>query len=308
MEELEFMKNKILSGLLLVAMIASMFSFMSIGVSAKSIVDWADDPVGSITSLSINEFDETLMADGVSQLMYALLGKKNSDADIAKAKWFPIIGDLDISKYIPKKAGDKYLIVIRGINDIASDGKVTKPVKVELNGRRDVKTLLPKTVLPVWKPATGTNVDGIYNATTTDVEIKLGIGTWMILGEDPLEIAPEAFPAGVAGSVRLPAQEENGVFATAEVKFTIKAQPKAPKIPTTAPIKGLKTNMEISVDDGATWKPLNDKAVAKTATTTDLVLDAVELSKGTAPVYVRIAAPIKNGQYVGLPSVKVQLP
>lgn len=212
-----------------------------------SIVKWSTDLVAAIDYWNETIYFQGLGSDwGNGQILYAL---KANTTDDTKNKYFPIYSEyaeIDISKYVPKKAGDyKINLKVAATNQVMT---VTVPSRPAAPGKTDVtyaNDVLAATKEGYevqfgasygWYPiasyveevpfTAAVAADTGINANKTATAAKPAIASKTSLKE--VTMYASTFPTGGAALVRIAATDK--AFASATVKFSIKASPKAPKL------------------------------------------------------------------------------
>ena len=252
--------KRFLSMMLVMALMAGMFAFGAMTVSAAGnplevTLDFKDE----IIEIKV---DPDVYFNG--DVLYTLVKDPAKYADKPdKAKWFPLIGfdaddsiTMDISKFIPKKADKSFFIYFVVKPELISYGSAGVPAgdisndqKIELVGREAGKDTIKKAN------------EGIYfdfadyklkNGATAAIEYRVGLGSWAgLAAASEVDLMFDAFPAGAVGVARVPASAT--AFASTEVKFKIPAQPKAPKIDKIkfedGILKNVSDKLEVLIDD-----------------------------------------------------------
>jgi hypothetical protein len=203
---------------------------------------------------------------------------------LAKLKWYPVYGNtIDISKVIPKSSAVKYNIVLKDSKDTLTN--VDNMTVVTINGRPEVKTIITKTTL-AYDLASQT----IKNTTSAKVAVSLGLdSTYSIVLDASTgvtaigDVAVWKFPSGATAVAKSVASQEDERFASANFKFKIPAQPKAPKITATA-VKAGSPKVVVDYRLGLTDKVEVLIGKYNVLSTLDTAwIKASELVKGTLP-------------------------
>ena len=168
-------KRKIISLLSAVFMIAAAFSLGSLTVSANEdsrqplmvldyiseVVHWDSDNDDTLRDVVVDGKESVLNENVV--LLYALRANENS---LDKAKWIPTYsGAIDISRYIPRRAGAPYIIAFRWSDQ--------EPVK------ENVRFVELKARQPIGRGDVWYDVDKQYIiANGKGFEVKIGDDVW----------------------------------------------------------------------------------------------------------------------------------
>jgi hypothetical protein len=185
-------KRKLLSMTLVIVMIASMFSFGAMTAAGAP---------ENYTDLNINYDSITETFYGDPGLVYAVL-RGTTDADWARARWIPFIGELNISRMIPRRDNParRPVIAFANTNEAVAFGTAAIPatgllgsftpesrITVTLVGRKDapkrgdagmiwfapgIDALVMGGAAPTaLVPATATNIIGGNQATGAAYDI-----------------------------------------------------------------------------------------------------------------------------------------
>jgi len=259
---------------LAIAMIASMFTFGAMNVSATA-------PTGTVSYT-----DETLTVTGATwgsggfTHYYALKAPaalQNTDdatnnAMAYKLKWFPVYGPLDISRLIPRAgATAAYRIALITASDYEPPYRGDDRV-MTAKWQADELTIIDLVARPalardaVKYDIQNGKLDITGGADAALYQLQVGIGAWTAGVTAMTTALPAAdFLTGQTINVRLAPVTITGseAFASAAVKVKIPAVPAAPSgFPAPAALKlsgtvrGLKAGMELVVISSATATPV----------------------------------------------------
>ena len=268
------MKRKIMSMALAIAMIASMFTFGAMTVSAAA-------PTGTIsyTAETLTVTGATWGATGFTHY-YALKApatlttedNATNNAMAYKLKWFPVYGPLDISRLIPRAgATSVYRIALITASDYETpfrgdDRVMTAKWQADELAIVDIAARPALARDAVKYDVQNGKLEITGGADAALYQLQVGIGTWTTGVTAMTTALPAAdFLTGQTVNVRLaPVTTANSeAFASPAVRVKIPAVPAAPSgFPAPAALKlsgavrGLKAGMELVVIATATTAPV----------------------------------------------------
>jgi hypothetical protein len=247
MEELEMIKRKLISLLLAAVMIAAMVPAMAVGATNTP-------PIDAMNAMDIwfCQVNETLgngwNADGV---IFYSLGFNQARSD--RATWFPLFGDLDVSRLIPRRApqtGREYRIAFatkESLGDVM--GKVLDTASItslQNSGDLAVVELGPRTFTAVPgiptpndrprmdRDFTVASLSSLVDTPNTDFEwhIKAGRNARWALVAPETDLRPTVFPMGAALEIKqfnTAATATSIVPSSAPLRLRVAAIPRAPR-------------------------------------------------------------------------------
>jgi hypothetical protein len=258
-------------------------------------------PVVGAPTVEWNRITETFSADGA--VLYAVVRGTAPDA-LARARWFPLSGDLNVTRIVPRRAGRNAYVAFRpaatALSGVTIAGETTPGLTIQQSDAATgtfVVTIAPRGDAPArgaitWG-ATGT-FNGLSDTGTYAIMVgRAGTNGWTYLNTGA--ITQHNFPMGASAEVRpIPATATASGPINAAMTITpasnaarvrIPAVPRAPGAPRirtgtgAVSIPGTQQFMFVSAADRATFDMTTFTAATDWTTGTDVTLTAAHVGQ-----------------------------